>query len=514
MKSSGFIEKESLEYLETSEIEAIEELPEDESNEVEAIRELFHVIEEREKNRFRSDESGATIAQLVGTFIDLFEQKILKEKWNLRVTIQDAMANIDRIIHQQLNEILHHKQMQRLEATWRGLYFMVDQVKGIKKKVRFRIFSAKKQELLRDFDRAVDFDQSNLFKMIYEAEFGTHGGSPFSIIVGDYEFSASPPDIALLKHLAAVSSAAHAPFISSAAPAMLDMDRFSELGIPKDLKKMFQRREWTQWNSFRKSEDSRYVVLTLPRVLLRLPYGRRKHRIHPGDIYLEEKVGGVHPDKYLWGNAAYILASRICDSFIKTGWFNAFSGLEDGGLVTNLPVPLFDTVEIPKMAVDVCIPDQIERELSNLGFICLQHRRWTTDCVFYGRQTVHLPKKHWTRKARANARLSAMLPHMLVASRFAHYIKTMIRTKIGSFKNREALEAYLNEWLAKYIVIDTGSSSKIQHEFPLREGRVDLVEAADTPGKFTAITYLRPHMQLEEVNASIRIFSQVTTRQR
>lgn len=474
------------------------------------IRKLIQVIEKRERERFRSDESGASIAELIRTFIDLFEKKILKKKWNLRITLQDAMANIDRVIHQQLNEILHQKAFQKLEATWRGLYFMMSQAKG-NQKIRFRILSAKKKEMLRDFSRMPEFDQSALFKMVYESEFGTLGGAPFSILVGDYEFSAHPQDLLLLKNIAAVASAAHAPFIGGASPEMFEMDRFGEFAVPRDLQKMFTRREWTQWNSFRKTEDSRYVVLTLPRILLRRLYGRRKDRTHPGSIYLEEKAGGPNADKYLWGNAAYALATRICDSFIQTGWFDSFSGLENGGVVNDLPVPLFDAIEIPKMSVDVCIPDQVERELSNLGFICLQHRRWTTDCVFYGRQTVHQPKKYWTKKASDNARLSTMLPHILAASRFAHYIKGILRDKIGSFQNRREMERYLNKWLGKYVVADATSSPVLKAKHPLRDGRIDLVEAANQPGKFTAVTYLSPHMRLEEVCSSIRILSHVKT---
>lgn len=453
---------------------------------------------------------GHSLLELVDNFAMLCKQGIVKNKTRISHTIQEGIGNIDRILHRQLNEILHHQAFQQLEATWRGVRYLTKHTNP-SQNIKVRLLSAKKEEIKRDMDRAIEFDRSALFKLIYEAEFGTFGGEPFGILVGDYEFSGIPQDVAMLKDIAGVVAASHAMFITGTAPTMLDMDRFGQLDTPKNLPKLFKQKEWSKWREFRKSEDARYVAMTLPRVLYRCPYGRRKDRIHPGPIYLEEKVGGVHPDKYLWGNASYVLAAKICDSFRGTGGFSSFYGLEGGGIVDDLPVPTFDAIPIPKMSVDVCIPDEMERTLSNLGFICLLHRRWTTDSIFYGHKTTQLPSKRWTRQARQSAELATMVPQVLMASRFAHYLKTIVRNKIGTFQHKQELQLYLRKWLQQYIQLDPTASREVKTKYPLQSGKIELIESPDSPGLYKMVLQLTPHVELDHCSASIQLFANVPT---
>lgn len=452
---------------------------------------------------------GGYLCDQVDTFRAMCEQGIVEKKWNMDVTILNGIANIDQILNQQLNEIFQHQRFKRLEATWRGIVFLLNYTRGMAPLVRCRLLDVKKEELLYDFERSVEFDQSALFKLVYEFEFGTFGGDPFGVLVGDYEFSHIRRDLNLLRDIAGVVAAAHVLFVSSASPLMFDKDRFEEVAYMENPAKIFARREWKPWNAFRKSQDSRYVVLTMPRILLRFPYercfGKRKDRLDPGPVFFKEKVSGVRPDKYLWGNAAYAFVAKLCQSFFRTGFFQAISGIEDDeGVIRGLPVPTFDAISIPKMSVDVMIPDLVDRKLSSLGFVCLLHRKWSTDSVFYGRRTVYRPRKCLTQAARSREKLSCMVPEMLLVSRFAHYLKRILREKVGTFKNRQALERSLNRWLARYCAI-VGDSESSRREFPLRTGRIELLERLNEPGAFQVLVYLVPNTSVGNHCEEIRV---------
>lgn len=419
--------------------------------------------------------------------------------------INDRISQIDKLISDQLNEVLHHPDLQKLEASWRGLHMLVDQTET-SSRLKLRLLNVTQKELQNDLEKAVEFDQSALFKKIYEEEYGTFGGHPFSLLVGDYAFGRHPQDVALLEKLSNVAAAAHAPFIAAANPKLFDMNSFTELAVPRDLSKIFESLELIKWRSFRESEDSRYVSLVLPNFLLRLPYGPDTKPVEGMD-YVED-VNGTDHSKYLWGNAAWLLAARITSAFAKYGWCAAIRGAEGGGAVEGLPAHTFRTLSgdlTLKCPTEVAITDRREKELNDLGFISLCHKKNTDMAVFFGGQTTNKAKVYNTNEANANARISAMLPYVLAASRFAHYLKVIMRDKVGSFMTRDNVQTYLNNWIADYVLINDNAPQEIKAQYPLREARVDVSEVAGKPGVYRATVFLRPHFQLEELTASIRL---------
>ena len=423
--------------------------------------------------------------------------------------INDRIAQIDEIISVQLNEVLHHPDLQKLEATWRGFAYLVFNTET-STRLKIRMLNATKGELLKDLEKAVEFDQSVLFKKIYEDEYGTFGGLPFSTLIGDYEFGRHPQDVALLEKLSNVAAAAHAPFIAGAAPMLFDMASFTELGVPRDLAKIFESAELIKWRSFRESEDSRYVTLCLPRVLLRLPYGPKTVPVEGVD-FVEDTDGRDHA-KYLWGNPAWVLGQRITNAFALYGWTAAIRGVEGGGKVEGLPAHTFRTDEgdiALKCPTEIAITDRREKELNDLGFVTLVHCKNTDYAAFFGGHTTNKPKLYNTAAANANSRLSAMLPYILNASRFAHYIKVIMRDKIGSFMTKDNVSTYLNTWIVDYVLAKDDAGQDIKAEYPLREARVDVTDIPGKPGSYKAVVFLRPHFQLEELTASIRLVAEL-----
>lgn len=426
-------------------------------------------------------------------------------------TINDRIKRIDKLISAQLNEILHHDKVQTLEASWRGLHQLVMNTET-GTRLKLRLLNVTKDELRTDLEKAgEDFDQSALFKKIYEEEYGTFGGNPFSLLIGDYAFDRSPGDVGLLENLSKVAAAAHAPFIAGADSKLFDMANFHEkLAVPSDLATLFESQEMIRWNSFRESEDSRYVSLVLPSYLVRLPYGPKTRPVKGMDFI--EDVNGTEHDKYLWGNAAWLLAQRITDAFAKYGWCAAIRGVEGGGAVEGLPTHTFTTASgdlILKCPTEVAITDRREKELDGLGFIALCHKKNSDLAVFFGGQTTNKPKIYNTPDANANARISGMLPYVLAASRFAHYLKVIMRDKVGSFMTRDNVQSYLNNWIADYVLINDNAPQSIKAQYPLREARIDVSEVAGKPGTYTATVFLRPHFQLEGLTASIRLVAEL-----
>jgi type VI secretion system protein ImpC len=423
--------------------------------------------------------------------------------------IKQRIAEIDQTVSDQLNAIMHSEAFQALEAAWRGLHYLVmNSETGTM--LKLRLLSASKKELLADLEKATEFDQSALFKKIYEEEYGTFGGNPFSVLVGDYHFGRSPQDVAMLEQVSHVAAAAHAPFLTAASPALFDMDRFPELSVPRDLAKQFESTELIKWRSFRDSEDSRYVSLTLPRVLLRLPYGPKTVPVDEFDFV--EDVDGKNHDKYLWGNSAYALAQRITDAFAKYKWCAAIRGVEGGGLIEGLPAHIFPTDDgdlALKCPTEVSITDRRENELNNLGFLAICHRKNSDQAAFFGGQTTNKPRVYNTSEANANARISSMLPYMLASSRFAHYLKVIMRDKIGSFMTRENVQKYLNTWLSDYILLNDNAPQNVKAAYPLREGRVDVFDIPGKPGSYNAVVFLKPHFQLDELTVSIRLVAEL-----
>jgi len=419
--------------------------------------------------------------------------------------INARIAQIDHLLSIQLNEILHHPSFQKLEGSWRGLKYLMDHSEtGVGLKIR--VMNASKKELLRDIEKAPEFDQSMLFKKIYEEEYGVFGGAPFGALIGDYEFGKHPEDLALLEGISHVAAQAHAPFVSAAAPDLFNLESFTSLDAPRDLAKIFDSTEYAKWKSFRQSEDSRYVALCLPRTLGRLPYGKETKPID--EFNFEEHVDGTDHSKYLWTNAAYSLGTRMTNSFSMYGMCVAMRGVEGGGLLEGLPTHNFYTDEgdlALKCPTEVPITDRREKELADLGFAPLVHCKGTDYAAFFSVQSCQKPKLFDTDSANANARLSAQLPYIMAVSRFAHYLKAMMRDKIGSFMSREEAEVFLNRWITKYVTPDDSASPATKAQRPLREARIDVAEIPGKPGCYRAVAFLRPHFQLDELTVSLRL---------
>lgn len=455
------------------------------------------------------DSQRAYAKDLLAEFVDQVVGQSDKMSGDVVEAINMRIAQIDEMISAQLNEVLHHPDLQKLEATWRGMAYLVFNTET-STRLKLRVLNVSKKELLKDLEKAVEFDQSALFKMVYEEEYGTFGGTPYGLLVGDYEFGRHPQDVALLEKMSNVAAAAHAPFISGASSRMFDMDSFADIGIPRDLAKIFESAEMIKWRSFRASEDSRYVALCLPHVLMRLPYGPNTKPVE--GVNFVEDVDGTDHSRYLWGNPAYVLATRITDSFAKHSWCAAIRGVEGGGKVEGLPVHTFKTDEgdiALKCPTEVAITDRREKELNDLGFISLVHCKNTDYAAFFGAQTANKPKVYNTNEANANSRLSSVLTYLLASSRFAHYIKVMMRDKIGSFMTRANVESYLNTWIANYVLLDDMASQKEKARYPLRDARVDVTDVPGKPGCYKATVFLRPHFQLEELSASLRLVAEL-----
>ncbi|HEV2862334.1 MAG TPA: type VI secretion system contractile sheath large subunit [Pyrinomonadaceae bacterium] len=457
------------------------------------------------------DEQRPYAQSLVKEFLtkvyDKLQPKANDDKVKL---IQEVIARLDAELTGHLNAILHHPEFQKLEASWRGLHYLVSNTET-STTLKLRLLNASKDEVRKDLETAIEFDQSVQFKQLYEEEYGTFGGHPYSVLVGDYEFGRHPAlDFEFLSNMSGVAAAAHAPFIAAASPKLFDMDSFTELGTPRDLSKIFESGELVKWRSFRESEDSRYVALALPHILLRLPYGPDNKPVEEFDF--REDVDGKDHKKYLWGNAAYALAARITDAFSKYKWTAAIRGVEGGGIVEGLPAHTFRTDEgdvALKCPTEIAITDRREKELNDLGFVSLVHCKNTDYAAFFGGQTVQKPKVYNTPQATANARVSSQLPYILAASRFAHYIKAIMRDKIGSFMTRENVEKYLNTWVANYVLLNDNASQASKASYPLREARVDVYDIPGKPGCYRATVFLRPHFQLEELTASIRLVAEL-----
>jgi len=428
---------------------------------------------------------------------------------NVEVTIKFWISELDKKLTAQLNEVLHNKDFQKLESTWRGLHYLVHQSET-GENLKIRILNVTKKELFKDLEKAAEFDQSALFKKIYEEEFGQLGGKPYGMLVGDYEFGRSAEDISLLEMISHVAAAAHAPFISAASAKMLNLQSYNELSKPRDLAKIFEGVEFAAWKAFRESEDSRYVALTMPRVLARLPYGAEFKRVE--EFNFEEAVDGTDPEKYLWMNAAWAYATRITDAYSKYGWFARTRGVEGGGKVEGLPLHTFPTDDgtiAMKCPTEIAISDRREFELSNLGFLPVIHSKDTTFAVFMGAQSCQKPKVYFDKDANANAELSAKINLIMCNSRFAHYLKVMARDKIGSFMTVGDCSRWLNDWIKNFCVDPAGASDATKAMYPLSDASVKVQEVAGRPGWYEAVAYLKPHFQMETLTTSMRLVASV-----
>ena len=423
--------------------------------------------------------------------------------------INKRIAALDQEVNDGLNEVMHSQAFSKLESSWRGLHYLVSRTET-GTMLKLRLLNATKDEIQKDLERAVEFDQSAQFKKIYEEEYGTFGGAPYGALIGDYEFGNHPQDMALLEKISGVAAAAHAPFLSAANPSMFGWETFSEMTEVRDVAKIFDRTEYAKWRSFRESEDSRYVGLTLPHTLGREPYGAATR---PTETFrFEEDVDGTDHKKYLWTNAAFSLGTRLTEAFSMYGWCVAIRGVEGGGLVDSLPTHTFQTDEgevAMKCPTEVAITDRREKEFSDNGFIPLVHCKGTDYAAFFATQSANKARKYDTDAANANARLSTQLQYIFATSRFAHYLKAMMRDKIGSFMERKDAEQFLSRWISNYVTSDSSASPAVKAKYPLREARIEVAEVPGKPGCYRAVAFLRPHFQLDELSVSLRLVAEL-----
>lgn len=457
----------------------------------------------------RDDEQREQSRRQIATLVEEVMKGTVRVSKDLEATINARIADIDTLLSKQLNEIMHHADFQKMEGSWRGLHYLVHQSET-STMLKLKVLNVTKDDLRRDLERASEFDQSALFKKIYEEEFGTFGGAPFGALLGDYEFGRHPQDMALIEKVSNVAAAAHAPFFSAASPQLFNLDSFTDLGTPRDLAKIFDTVEYAKWKSFRESEDSRYVGLCLPHILMRLPYGPETVPVE--SFNFKEDVDGRDHSKYLWGNAAYAMGTRLTDAFAKHHWCAAIRGVEGGGLVEGLPTHTFRTDEgevALKCPTEIAITDRREKELADLGLVPLVHCKGTDYAAFFSIQSIQKAKKYDTDAANANARLSTQLPYIMATSRFAHYLKAMMRDKIGSFMSRADCERFLNRWIMNYVTEDDAATPAIKAELPLRQARIEVSEVAGKPGVYKAVAFLRPHFQLDELSVSLRLVAEL-----
>ena len=439
-------------------------------------------------------------------------------KWdkNLTVTINSAIAEIDKVMSKQLSAIMQHEKLQKLEGSWRGLNHLIMNSE-ISSQLKIRMLNLSKKELTKDLEKAVEFDQSQTFKKIYESEFGTAGGEPYAALIGDYEFSGHPDDLDLLSNMSNIAAAGFCPFISAAAPEMFGFDSFTELSKPRDLEKIFDSAEYIKWRSFRDSEDSRFVTLTMPRVLARLPYGSDTKPIEAfnfeeASMDTDGRQLESEHDEYCWMNAAYSMGTTLTKSFSEYGWCTSIRGAEGGGKVEGLPSHTFvsDDGDVDqKCPTEIGITDRREAELSKLGFLPLCHYKNTDYAVFFGAQTTQKPKQFDDPDATSNAEISARLPYIMATSRIAHFLKVMARDKIGSFMEAGDAEEWLNRWIANYVNGSPGASAEMKARFPLAEASVEVKEVPGQPGVYSAIAWMRPWLQMEELSASLRLVANI-----
>ncbi|MCE9525620.1 MAG: type VI secretion system contractile sheath large subunit [Planctomycetales bacterium] len=427
-----------------------------------------------------------------------------------------SIKAIDAAISKQLAAVMHKPEFQQLEGTWRGLNHLVMNSET-SAMLKLKVLNCGKRELFKDVDKAVEFDQSQIFKKIYENEFGTPGGEPYGALIGDFEFTNHPEDIDLLSKMSNVAAAGFCPFISAASPKLYGFDNWTELVKPRDLEKIFDTVEYTKWKSFRESEDSRFVTLTMPRTLARLPYGKGTKPVEEFE-YEEVALGpggksiSVPHDQYCWMNASYVMGTKLTDAFAKYGWCTAIRGAEGGGKVEGLPAHIFQADDGDmdlKCPTEIAITDRREAELSKLGFLPLCHYKNTDYAVFFGAQTTQKATKYDRPEATANAAISARLPYLMATSRFAHYLKVIARDKIGSFMEADECQAWLDRWIHNYVSADPKPSQDAKARYPLREAKVEVKEIPGQPGSYNAIAWMRPWLQLEELTTSLRMVARI-----
>jgi type VI secretion system protein ImpC len=459
--------------------------------------------------RFKIPSSGGELeVDLTFSAIEDFEPDRLMDCIEpLGDLAEGAQVDEPGKVNRHLDRILHAPEFQAVEAAWRGLWYLVSQTET-SSQLQIKMLDISKCELLRDLQRAPEVDQSWLFKKVYEEPYGQLCDAPFALLIGDFAFSGTAQDIELLENLGQIASLCHAPFVAGAAPGMLGLDDFQRLPQVRDVARVFDSSESARWRSFRQSEDARYVALTLPRILLRSPYG-----IRPGVSgefqYAEDTRGDLH---LLWGNAALAFGACVANAFARYGWCAAIRGMEGGGLVEGLPTWLHHQENEEgdiRLSVEVALLDRLEKELSDLGFMPLLQFKGTDLAAFFSVQSCCQPRQYDAAAANANSRLSCQLPYLLTSSRFMHYVKMMARDHLGSYMSRGDWEQLFNNWISRYVLVDDQASPAVRATRPLREARIDVSEDPGKPGRYRIVAYLRPHFQLDELSVSLRVMGYI-----
>jgi type VI secretion system protein ImpC len=463
----------------------------------------------------RTERAATEVENAVGTLVRqaLADTSLIKD--DVLDTIEEMIARIDKSLTAQMNEILHAPEFQKIESAWRGLHHLVYNSET-DASLKIRVMNISKKEIYRNLKLypGARWDQSPLFKKVYEAEFGQLGGEPFGCLIGDYTFTHQPTDVQLLRDLSKIAGAAHAPFFAAADPTLMGMDKWTELSNPRDLGKIFDTPDYAAWKSLRDNPDSRYVGLCLPRVLARVPYGAKTEPVE--EFAFEEDTDGHGGDKYAWMNAAYAMAVNINRSYKEYGWCTRIRGVQSGGEVVNLPTHTFPSddggVDL-KCPTEIAISDRREAELAKAGLIPLVHRKNSDKAAFIGAQSLYKPHSYYGKDgvaATASDNLSSRLPYMFAVSRFAHYLKCMVRDKIGSMKEKDELQRWLQEWITDYVDGDPSISSEAtKARKPLAAAQVEIIENEENPGYYSAKFFLRPHYQLEGVDIGMSLVSRL-----
>lgn len=467
------------------------------------------------EGRFRTDEEKSKAKDAVQDLVRQILGETVTYKRDIEATLTEQIARIDELITAQLNEVMHHPKFKKLEASWRGLRYMLSQTEtGPMLKVK--VMSISKDELMDDLTAGkaeMAVDRSALFNKVYQEEYNQYGGTPYGALLGDYEFDHSGQDMKLLTRVSEMAAAAHCPFLSAASPEMLGFSSFTELRNVYELESAFEGARYAQWRAFRESEDSRYVALTMPRMLIREPYGPDTVPVKAFDF--QEDVTGKDHDKYLWANAAWGLGASVNKAFSESGWCARIRGVNSGGRVEGLPSHTFETDSgdvTMKCPTETLIPEDQEYELAKLGFVPLTNEKGTANAVFFSVQSAQKPKEYsgpGGDVATANAALSAQLPYLFAASRFSHYLKKMVLEWVGAYSTKAELQSKLQNWIGDYVLKGEGAAESEKAKKPLSEARIDVVENPRKPGNYQAVAFLKPHFQLDAVDFSMRLVADV-----
>jgi type VI secretion system protein ImpC len=478
---------------------------------------LLGTIIDRMPERVKKDKER--VKDLVQNLVDQLTSGIVRYDRSLSVTIHNAIEKIDEIMSKQLAAIMHHPKFEQLEGAWRGLHYLVDKSETCST-LKIKVLQATKREVSLDLANALEFDQSETWKRIYEREFGQAGGEAYGAMIANYEFENHPEDIALLENMGMIGAASFCPFVAASSPALFGLDSFTDLEKIRDLETCFAGPDYIPWKSFRESPHSRFVVLTMPRVLARYPYSKLTNRIDSFDFQelavvkrgkeIEHTV--QEHDKFCWMNSAFALGARLTDSFSRTNWCTSIRGYENGGKVEGLPNFVYTSEEgdrEQKVPTEVLIPDRRNAEFSKLGFLPLVHHKNSDFAVFMNGDTTHKPQKWDNADKTANERISARLPYIMAVSRISHYFKEMGRRLIGQFKERKDIQDYMDRWIAQYVLGSASASDSQKAQYPLAEAKIEVTEDPANPGSYSIVALLRPWLQVEELNASMRLVARI-----